>query len=61
MLILADEPTGNLDPENKEQIINIISEYVKQSKAAMITVTHDYELLPKFDRTVAFQSLMKQA
>jgi lipoprotein-releasing system ATP-binding protein len=49
-LILADEPTGNLDPENALKAINIIIEQVKGRKMSAIIVTHNLELAAKCDR-----------
>lgn len=42
--ILADEPTGNLDPETSKEILGILTE-IQQSGRAIIIATHDYELL----------------
>jgi len=53
-LLLADEPTGNLDPDNKRRIIDILSEQAKQSKATLVVVTHDHSLLDGFDRVIDF-------
>jgi putative ABC transport system ATP-binding protein len=39
-LILADEPTGNLDPDTAAQIMSLLSQTVKQRGAAMLLVTH---------------------
>ena len=43
-LILADEPTGNLDSENSELISKILFDYVSDEKASLIMVTHDNSL-----------------
>lgn len=56
-LILADEPTGNLDPENKKKIMNLLFDYVTDKGSSLITVTHDHELLKGFDRIVDFKEL----
>jgi len=56
-IILADEPTGNLDPKNKNHIIDILFEYVENYGSTLITVTHDHELLKGFDRVIDFQKL----
>ena len=53
-LILADEATGNLDPENKIRILDLLFHHVQQSKASLLAVTHDHELLPRFDRVINF-------
>jgi putative ABC transport system ATP-binding protein len=53
-LILADEATGNLDPANKTLILDLLFECVKEHGATLVAVTHDHELLPRFDRVVDF-------
>lgn len=53
-LILADEATGNLDPEAKAAIIDVLFDRAKEAKATVLAVTHDHELLPRFDRVVDF-------
>lgn len=55
-LILADEATGNLDPENKIKILNLLFTTVSELGATLLAVTHDHELLPYFDRTIDFQN-----
>ena len=54
-LILADEPTGNLDPANKSQILKHLFHHVEVTGATLVAVTHDYGLLDHFDRVVDFQ------
>ena len=56
-LIIADEPTGNLDPKNTEQVADILLEYVKKEKATLVTVTHDHAFAKQFDRVVDFTKL----
>ncbi len=51
-IILGDEPTGNLDPENRDQVIDTLWSYSDETKAPLVVVTHDHELLGRFDRTV---------
>ncbi len=53
-LILADEPTGNLDPRNKGRVLDILFDYVQAHGTTLVTVTHDHDLLPRFDRVVEF-------
>ena len=45
-LILADEPTGNLDPGTSESIMNLLLE-INESGSAIIMATHDYNLISK--------------
>lgn len=47
-LILADEPTGNLDPETTDVIMNLIQTVAREHHSAVIMATHDYSLLNKF-------------
>jgi putative ABC transport system ATP-binding protein len=53
-ILLADEPTGNLDPTNKAHILDLLFQYVDEQKASLIAVTHDHGLLSGFDRVVDF-------
>jgi len=46
-LILADEPTGNLDPETSEEIMKLLINISKEGKA-IIMATHDYSIMEKF-------------
>jgi cell division transport system ATP-binding protein len=50
-LILADEPTGNLDPETSNEIMNLLFE-VSSNKRAVVMVTHNYSLMEKFPSRV---------
>ncbi len=54
-LILADEATGNLDPENKVRILDLLFRAVGEHKATLLAVTHDHELLQQFDRVIDFR------
>ncbi len=56
-LLLADEPTGNLDPANKERALDALFAYCERAGATLLTVTHDYELLPRFGRVIDFKTL----
>lgn len=51
-VLLCDEPTGNLDPANKQLVLDTLLDVVRQSGATMIMVTHDHQLLDRFDETV---------
>ena len=57
-LVLADEATGNLDPRNKGRILDLLFESVQAHGATLLAVTHDHELLPRFDRTVDFNDFL---
>ena len=47
-LILADEPTGNLDPETSEEIMQLLIAVAKEEGAAIIMATHDLALVEKY-------------
>ena len=51
-LILADEPTGNLDSENSNLISKILFDYVNEEKASLIIVTHDNYLASQTKRKI---------
>ena len=51
-LILADEPTGNLDSENSNLISKILFDYVHEEKASLIIVTHDNNLASQTKRKI---------
>ena len=59
--ILADEATGNLDPANKAAALDLLFEQARATGAALLCVTHDHELLPRFDRVVDFADLREAA
>lgn len=59
-LILADEATGNLDPENKDRILDLLFQAVDEHEATLLAVTHDHELLKKFDRIVDFRNFQSK-
>ena len=51
-LILADEPTGNLDSENSQMIADILFKYIKEESSSLIMVTHDLKLANKAKRKI---------
>jgi cell division transport system ATP-binding protein len=46
-LILADEPTGNLDPKTSIEVMNLLNK-IHQSGKSILMATHDYALIVKF-------------
>lgn len=55
-IILADEPTGNLDKENTNKVINLLVETCKRNNTSLLMVTHDTELLTKFEKVYSLES-----
>ena len=47
-LILADEPTGNLDPETSEEIMHLLIAVAKEENTAILMATHDMQMVQKF-------------
>jgi cell division transport system ATP-binding protein len=47
-LILADEPTGNLDPETSEEIMRLLLAVAQEEKTAVLMATHDMSMVEKF-------------
>ncbi len=51
-LLLADEPTGNLDPTAKQRMVDLLFEQVDRTGATLVMVTHDTELAARFPRVI---------
>ena len=51
-IILADEPTGNLDSKNSENIINLLKNLNKKLKQTLVIVTHNLEIAKQSDRII---------
>ncbi len=49
-IIFADEPTGNLDTQTADEVINVLFDYVKENDAGLIMVTHENEIANKCDK-----------
>tara|TARA_B100000902_G_scaffold204982_1_gene195438 strand:- start:319 stop:765 length:447 start_codon:yes stop_codon:yes gene_type:complete len=49
-LLLADEPTGNLDNENSQLVFNLLINLVKKKNVSAIVATHNLDLIKKMDR-----------
>ncbi len=59
--ILADEPTGNLDDENADQVFEVMCKINRQQQTSIILVTHDVALAAKLDRTLILHGGQLQA
>jgi putative ABC transport system ATP-binding protein len=58
-LLLADEPTGNLDPVTSSQILDLLLHSVREQNTTLVMVTHDHSLLSQFDSTVDFAQFLQ--
>lgn len=60
-VVLADEPTGNLDPGNKLSVMQLLVNAVAEHGATLLAATHDESLLPLFDRVINLGDLGRPA
>ena len=51
-IILADEPTGNLDSVNSESMIELLFDYTKRSQTSLVIVTHENSIAERCDRII---------
>ena len=56
-LLLADEPTANVDPGNQQQIVELIRETCEEEKISLVLVTHTPEVAEQFDRIVSLEEI----
>ena len=54
-LLLADEPTGNLDSENSKQIISLLRKFNKENNQTVIIITHDERIALSADRVITIE------
>ncbi len=54
-IILADEPTGNLDPRNKTRILDLLFQQCSADGKTLVVVTHDMNILTGFDEVIDFE------
>ncbi len=59
-LVLADEPTGNLDPENAAEALALLREAAAGMGAALLLVSHDRDVLGAFERREEFDALVRR-
>ena len=59
-IIFADEPTGNLDKDTANIVINTLFNYIKNNDAGLILVTHENELAMKCDKVYKLEELKLQ-
>ena len=54
-LLLADEPTGNLDSENSKEIVSLLRKFNKENKQTVIIITHDERIALSADRVITIE------
>ena len=57
LLVLADEPTGNLDAAHAQEAIDLIRETCRENGAALLLVSHDRDVLQRFEQVVEFETI----
>ncbi|WIY54412.1 ABC transporter ATP-binding protein [Devosia sp. YIM 151766] len=55
-VILADEPTGNLDPETSDRVFEALKDLIRNEGAAALIATHNYDLARRADRIVTIKN-----
>ena len=55
-LILADEPTGNLDPATAERVLSVLAAQVREHRAACVLVTHSHHAAARADRVLTLRN-----
>lgn len=53
--MLADEPTGNLDSKNSEEIMELLKMFNKTYKQTLIVITHDERIAMQADRVISIE------
>jgi len=56
-LLLADEPTANIDPAHQQQVVDLLREVCRAENVAMLLVTHSLEVSGQFDRVEHLEQL----
>ena len=54
-ILLADEPTGNLDPHTAEHVFDALTQLVRASSLAVIVATHNMDIAARMDRRVTLR------
>ena len=60
-LLLADEPTANVDPANQQNIVDLIRETCREERVALVLVTHAQEVAEQFDRVERLETSIRSA
>ena len=56
-LLLADEPTANIDPQNQQRIIDLIRQTCQEENVALLMVTHSMQVADQFPRVERLESI----
>ncbi|WP_298039348.1 ATP-binding cassette domain-containing protein, partial [uncultured Campylobacter sp.] len=55
-IIFADEPTGNLDKQTANEVMQVLFDYINENNAALVLVTHDNDLAAKCDNSYKLEN-----
>lgn len=55
LILLADEPTGNLDPQTSQEIFDILLELVREKNMCALIATHDHDLAKKMNKRITLE------
>ena len=58
-VVLADEPTGNLDPALKRSIVDLLLEHCRENQATLVMATHDVSCIDRFDSTCSTSDVLQ--
>lgn len=56
-VVLADEPTGSLDPRNKAQVIGLLRSMCEAQGSALVLVSHEQDIIAQFEKQVRFADI----
>jgi putative ABC transport system ATP-binding protein len=56
-VLFGDEPTANLDADNRDQVMHTLLRYTEEQRAPLVVVTHDHELHERFDTVLDIREL----
>ena len=59
-LLLADEPTGNLDAANKQNVVDLLVRQAREHGSTLLMVTHDRGLLEAFERVIDLEQILER-
>ncbi|MCG3205804.1 MAG: Lipoprotein-releasing system ATP-binding protein LolD [Elusimicrobia bacterium] len=60
-IVLADEPTGNLDSHNAKEALGLIRQICQENGAALLVVSHDHSILSQFERVDKLEKINRAA
>lgn len=60
-LLLADEPTGNLDQANKQKVVELLIHQAREHDSMLLMVTHDHSMLDAFERVIDFAEMVENS